>query len=361
MQETNMKCTNPTHPKRLLVLATGGTIVCSETDAGLRPQYNIEDLLKFVHPLSKRHVIDGKTVMNIDSSNMTPQYWLKIAWAIETDYNNYDGFVITHGTDTMAYTASALTYILQNLNKPVILTGSQYSIMDKQTDAIQNLNDALLFACEELMGVFIVFDGKLINGTRAIKIKTKSYNAFKSVNFPSVAVIKHNRIYYNQAVFGLFAQKKRHSSPHFKPDLTIPSHIEDRVFVLKVFPGLDPTIFDYFKENMKGVIIESYGIGGISSEILDLSTKVKELIDAGIAVAITTQCLMEGVNLHIYEVGKRLPLEKIIYTRDMNTEALVSKLMWALGMNVSLAKVKRMVETPMNGDMQEDNEVYFNF
>jgi len=345
--------------KDILILATGGTIVCADTDNGLIPHYSVDDVLECVSPINKRHSISGKMVMNIDSSNMMPKYWLTIAQAIEANYKKYDGFVITHGTDTMAYTAAALTYLLENLEKPVIITGSQYSMVDSETDAIQNLNDAIHFASEELNGVFIAFDGKLINGTRAIKTKTKSYDAFKSVNYPAVAEIKHNRISYNQSVCTHY-KKKQSDSRNRQSSLSLPSEIEEKIFVLKLFPGLDPAIFDYLQENMKGVIIESYGIGGVSSEILDIASKVHELTEAGIAVVLTTQCLQEGVNLHVYGVGRSMPLDKIIYGKDMNTEALVPKLMWALGKSNDPTKVKQLVETPVQYDiLDQPEQIYF--
>lgn len=345
--------------RRILILATGGTIVCSETETGLRPHYTVEKILEVIHPEARRHVIRGKTVMNIDSSNMTPGNWLVIARAIEEEYDAYDGFVITHGTDTMAYTASALSYLLENLNKPVVLTGSQFPLTDSRTDGVQNLNDALLFACEDLAGVFIAFDGKLINGTRAIKTKTRSYDAFNSVNYPSVAVVKHNRIHYNKAVYTRFARSRRNDTA--SPPLQVMHEIEENIFVVKLFPGLAPEIFDYLGARLKGIIIESYGIGGVSSGILDISSKIRELTEAGLAVVVTTQCLEEGVDFNVYQVGKVLPLEKIIYAKDMNTEAIVPKLMWALARADSPAEVKRLVETPINGDIQDNPETYYYF
>lgn len=343
--------------KNILIIATGGTIVCASSDNGLLPHYNVDDLLECVQPYNKRHTIDGKMVMNIDSSNMTPQYWLTIAKAIEADYDRYDGFVVTHGTDTMAYTAAALTYMLEGLGKPVVVTGSQYSMTDSATDAIQNLNDAILFASEDLAGVFIAFDGLLINGTRGIKTKTKSYDAFKSVNYPPVAGVKHNRISYNQSVCTHFKNDSNHNKST-ATSLKVATKVEEKIFVLKLFPGLDTGIFDYLKSNMRGVIIESYGIGGVSSEIFDIATKVKELTEAGIAVVLTTQCLQEGVNFHIYKVGRSLPLDKIIYGKDMNTEALVPKLMWALGKTSDPTKVKELVEKSVRGDILEDPEQF---
>lgn len=321
---------------------------------GLRPHYTVEDLLRTILPTIERRRVDGKTVMNIDSSNMTPGRWLAIAEAIVAEYDRYDGFVVTHGTDTMAYTGAALTYLLQGLNKPVILTGSQYSMADSKTDAIQNLNDSLLLAGEDIAGVFIVFDGKVINGTRAIKIKTRSYDAFDSVNFPLVAQIKHNRIKYSRIVQPVFAKVTEAAVGTSHRPILVPA-LEERLLVVKLFPGLHPNIFDYVRENCKGVIIESYGTGGIATEIMDLATKVGELVQAGVVVAITTQCLKEGVDLQIYEVGRKLPLDKIIYARDMNTDALVPKLMWAMATSSDFKEIQRLVETPVRGDMLVDD------
>lgn len=344
--------------KNILIVATGGTIVCAKSDNGLLPHYNVDDLLECVQPIHRHHSIVGKMVMNIDSSNMTPKYWLRIAKAIEAEYDQYDGFVITHGTDTMAYTAAALSYILEGLSKPVVITGSQYSMVDSETDAIQNLNDAILFASEELAGVFIAFDGLLINGTRAIKTKTKSYDAFKSVNYPPIAGVKHNRITYNQSVCNRFKNKTYHKQ-EAGPVLNLASGMEEKVFVLKLFPGLNPGIFDYLKDNVKGVIIESYGIGGVSSTFIDIASKIHELTAAGVTVVLTTQCLQEGVNFHIYEVGRSLPLDKIVYGKDMNTEALVPKLMWALGKTVDPIMVKNLVETSVRDDLFENPEQFY--
>ncbi|SDP23378.1 asparaginase [Desulforhopalus singaporensis] len=334
----------------ILILATGGTIVCSDHGQGLRPHYTVEDLLKRMQPdLLERNVV-GKSVMNIDSSNMTPDAWLTIARQIVEASEDYDGFVITHGTDTMAYSSAALTYLLQGVDKPVVLTGAQYSMADSKTDALQNLHDALLLAGENISGVFIVFDGKVINGTRAIKTKTRSYDAFESVNYPLVAWIKHNRIKYTESVRRVFA--KNQLSEEKRSNLkNLVSGLEENILVLKLFPGLHPKIFDFIRDNYKGVIIESYGTGGISTEILDLAGRVDKLVEDGIIVAITTQCLKEGVDLQVYEVGRKLPLEKIIYARDMNTDALVPKLMWAMGKTEVFAEIKNLVETPVRDDL----------
>ncbi len=281
--------------------------------------------------------------MKIDSSNMTPKDWVKIANTIYEEYNNYDGFVITHGTDTMAYTSSALTYMLINLNKPVILTGSQYPISKEHTDAIQNLSDSIDFASEPLAGVFILFDGKLISGTRAVKIKTRSYDAFESINFPYIANIKHGHIEYKKFVVDNF--KKRNKQ------IILNDKIDENIAIIKLFPGIKPHIFECVKNHYRAVIIESFGIGGVPFEQIDIAGEVTKLLDAGIIVLMTTQCLEEGVDFGIYEVGKKLPRNKLIYANDMTTESSVAKLMCALGRFDDFTEIKEYIENQVQFDI----------
>ena len=339
--------------KKILVIATGGTIVCSDQGQGLRPHYSVDHLLESIGPGSMDLEVTGITVMNIDSSNMLPECWLKMADCVLQNHKAYDGFVITHGTDTMAYSAAALSYLLQGLGKPVVFTGAQYSMADSKTDAIQNLHDSLLIAAENISGVLVVFDGRVINGTRAIKTKTRSYDAFESVNYPLVAEIKHNRIRYNNDAASVF----KNSENALQAVPTLPEKMVEEILVIKLFPGLQPKVFDFIRDNFRGAIIESYGTGGISTEVLDLAAKVRELTDCGLVVGVTTQCLNEGVDLQVYEVGRQLPLESIIYGRDMNTEALVTKMMWAMALSDRFSEIKAMVETPVQGDLfPEDHE-----
>ncbi len=334
---------------KILIIATGGTIACADGDHGLTPQYNVEDLLAFVPRARKLCDIDGKMIMNIDSSNMTPNCWVEIAKAVHDAYDQYDGFVITHGTDTMAYTSSALTYMLEGLDKPVIITGSQYPIAQEFTDAVHNLNDAIHFAVEDIAGVFIVFDGKLISGPRAMKVKTRSYDAFESVNFPYIAEIKHDRIQYKRFVFSRFKPKGR--------TLILHPEVDSSLIVIKLFPGIDANIFKYIQENYRGVIIESFGIGGVPFENVDIASEVGNMIRSGMCVMLTTQCLEEGVDFEVYEVGKKIPKDGIIYANDMNTEASVAKLMCAMGRSSDVHEVKRIVETQVQYDMHQ--EEYF--
>ncbi|OXM86065.1 asparaginase [Paenibacillus rigui] len=328
--------------KKLLLLATGGSIASVQGEEGLSPRMDAHDLLSFMKDNNPDYEIESKLLMNIDSTNMQPESWIKIAEAIYAEYEHYDGFVITHGTDTMAYTSAALSYMLQNVNKPIVLTGSQIPINFKKTDAKKNVMDAIRFACEEIGGIYVVFDGRVIRGTRAVKIRTKSYDAFESINHPYVAHIHDAEVKYVSAMVPKHAkgQKKIKLDTSLSPD----------VFVLKLIPGTKPELFDYLKLLYKGVIIESFGIGGIPFQGRDLLPKINDLVASGVAVVITTQCLEEGEDLNLYEVGRKVNQDRIILSGDMNTEAIVPKLMWSLGKGVDLTQVKQLMETPLYYD-----------
>ena len=166
--------------KKILLIATGGTIASQQTGSGLAPRLNPKDLLRYVPDAANICELDTIQPFHIDSTNINPAHWLTLTGIIEENYEKYDGFVISHGTDTLAYTAAALSYLIQNTKKPIILTGAQKPISDDSTDAKTNLLDSLRFACSGDCGVCVVFGGKVIAGTRARKTKTKSYDAFSS-------------------------------------------------------------------------------------------------------------------------------------------------------------------------------------
>jgi len=325
--------------KKILLLATGGTIASVERNEGLVPELSVEELLNFLPETSSDVHVDGRIIMNIDSTNLQPEQWIKIAEAVYTHYKDYDGFVITHGTDTLAYTSSALSYMLQGLEKPVVLTGSQVPISFQKTDAKKNVSDALRFACEDIGGVFVLFDGRVILGTRAVKMRTKSYDAFESINHPYVAYVNRNEINYQWKP--VRASKKFSFNTNLCTD----------VFLMKLYPGMKPETFDCLKDLYKGIIIESFGNGGLPFEGRNLLSKIQELTEMGIAIVITTQCLEEGEDLLLYEVGRKVAQHQIILSGDMNTEAIVPKLMWALGQTDSMEQVKRIIETPMAEDL----------
>ncbi|MFR5732070.1 MAG: asparaginase [Clostridium sp.] len=183
--------------KRILMIATGGTIASKRSAEGLKPLMTSEELLGFVPHVKEFCEVTAMQVINIDSTNIQPKHWLLISSTIERLYDQYDGFVVCHGTDTLAYTASALSYLIQNSPKPIVITGAQKPIDLEITDAKTNLSDSFLFAsCDKAHGVNIVFDGKVIAGTRGKKERTKSYNAFSSINFPYIATIQDSNIIF---------------------------------------------------------------------------------------------------------------------------------------------------------------------
>ncbi len=325
--------------KKLLLIATGGTIASIEGDEGLAPGLTAEELLQYFEHSDQNVDVTCHILMNKDSTNMQPEDWVKMAEVIEQNYLQYDGFIITHGTDTMALTSAALSYMLQGLRKPVVITGSQVPISFSHTDGKKNLSDAVRFACEDVGGVFLVFDGRVIIGTRAVKMRTKSYDAFESINHPYVAHITEKTVKYNwKPVMN-------------EPTLIVDTRICPDVFLLKLHPGTKPEIFDFIKTLYKGVIIESFGNGGVPFEGRNLLPKIKELTEQGLSVIISTQCLQEGHDLYLYEVGRKVAQYDVIVSGDMNTEAIVAKLMWALGRTTKLTEVKHIIETPTAWDL----------
>ncbi|WP_028777900.1 asparaginase [Shimazuella kribbensis] len=326
--------------KKLLLLATGGTIASIQGEKGLTPGMTPDEFIRFVEKIPLLDQLDTKVLMNIDSTNMQPESWVTIAEAVRDHYDLYDGFVITHGTDTMAYTSAALSYMLQQGNKPIVLTGSQVPMSFEITDAKRNLQDAIRFACEDISGVFVVFDGRVIQGTRAVKIKTKSYDAFESVNHPYIGYVNNQDVTYPLG--------RPTNDNHL---LLCDTSLCTDVIVLKLYPGIKPDIFDYLKQEVyKGVIVESFGSGGIPIVGRNLLPKIEELIDSEISVVITTQCLEEGEDLHLYEVGRNIVEKSIIHTKNMNTEAIVAKLMWTLGKSEEPSEVKKIMERPIAFD-----------
>jgi len=324
--------------KKILMLGTGGTIASEITESGLSPQLTTEQILHYCPDISGFCSVDCLQLCNLDSTNIAPEHWQRMADSIRKEYNHYDGFVLTHGTDTMAYTAAALSYLIQYSKKPIVLTGSQKPINLEITDSKTNLVDAFHYAAnEDAHGVSIVFNGRVILGTRARKTHSKSFQAFSSINYPELAVIQDGRL------LNYITQECR-EKPVFSDKL------DPSVGLIKLVPGLEADFLEFMLSKKDGVIIESFGIGGIPNEHNDIVAKIHELIDAGVAVVITTQCIYEGIDLSIYEVGQNLAKQNVIIGADMTTEALTMKLMWALAHYDSIEAIKEYMEAPLFSD-----------
>ena len=329
--------------KRILLILTGGTIASVDTDEGLRPGITPEDLRKSLAEITDFCEIEILPLLNVDSTNIQPEHWQMIEKAVEENFDNYDGFVITHGTDTMAYTAAALSYMIQNPHKPIVITGAQKPIDLDVTDARTNLLDSLRFAASERAhGVTIVFDGKVIAGTRGKKERSKSYNAFSSINFPYLAVIQDEHILYY-----IDDKWQDRESVRFYHEM------DSQVSLLKLIPSMDSSLLDYMAEHYDAVVIESFGVGGLPSyESGDFYSSIEKWISMGKVVVMTTQVTQEGSNMSVYEVGQKIKNAfGLIESYDMTLEATVTKLMWILGQTRDHDKVREMFYETINHDI----------
>lgn len=322
--------------KHILLIATGGTIASRHTPEGLAPQITPQELLSYVPDTASLCQIDTVQPLNLDSTNVAPEHWLLLAKLIEEQYDRYDGFVICHGTDTLAYTAAALSYLIQHTRKPIVLTGAQRSIDEDTTDAKVNLMDALRYACAGESGVCIVFGSHVIAGTRARKSRTKSYNAFTSLNFPDLASIHESRVVR-------YIPWEDQGAPVFY------HRLNTRVFLLKLTPGMDPAAFAAAGKLCDGLIIESYGVGGIPEVYLE---ELDKLISQGKTVIMATQVPREGSDLSVYQVGKHVKDRyHLLESYDMTLEATVVKLMWAMGQSDDPESIRKLFCTTVNYDL----------
>lgn len=327
--------------KKVLMIATGGTIASIKTRNGLAPDIDSDELLGYVPEIKEFCDVDTMQLLNIDSTNIQPEHWLMMTEAIEENYHKYDGFVISHGTDTMAYTSAALSYLIQNSNKAIVITGSQKPINADITDAKKNLLDSFRFATEDdVSGVYLVFDGKAIIGTRARKVKSKSYSAFESINFPVAAIIDDRRI------------TKYFGNNNLGKEVNFYKDIYPNIFLLKLAPGMEPDVLDYIGEKYEGLVIESYGVGGLPFlDKRNFLNKLNDLIEKGKIVVVATQVMFEGSDMGLYEVGvKALQKYNVLQAYDMTIEAVITKLMWIMAQTKDFEDVKKMFYTRIHED-----------
>lgn len=317
------------------MLTTGGTILSKKGKEGLVPICSPEEILRRIPKLKVICDIEIKSIMNISSPNMQPEDWISIARQILNAVNDYDGIVLVHGTDTMAYTSSALSFLVQGVQKPVVITGSQIPLFEVGTDAIKNMNDACFLACEDIAGVYVVFNGKIIKGCRASKIGSGRLNAFASINYPYIGMIFDKNIkYFHKPI----TNSRKINSKYLA--------ICPSVILIKLVPGTTPDIFDILEDlKFKGIVIESFGKGGLPNRKNNMIQKVKEIVKRGIPVAVTTQCLFDGCDLTLYENGQQTLKSGAIPANDMTTEATVTKLMWALGRYEDPIEIRRVMLT----------------
>lgn len=345
--------------KNILLIATGGTIASAEDGNGLSPALTGEQLAQAVPQIAGMCQLDIVQPMNIDSTNMRPQDWMRIRDVIMDGYDTHDGFVVLHGTDTMSYTAAALSYLIQNSDKPIVLTGSQQPMGHPFTDAKLNLYQSLLYAIDDnSRDVSIVFGGKAIAGTRGRKQRTMSSNAFISVNYPSLAYIRTDRIIRSGDAVAAQAiaevARRTSGTVDARGPLTY-DKIDDRVCVLKLTPGMTPRVFELLAQDYDAIILETFGMGGIPEYGADAGLTYQQAIfdwvDSGRTIVMTTQVPEEGLDLGVYEVGRAYAEHPgILKGDDMTTEALVAKTMWALGQSRDPQTVRELFYRPVNFD-----------
>lgn len=337
----------------ILIIYTGGTIgMVQHLESGTLSPVKFDQILKEVPELNKFNYNIKTIVLNpvLDSSNMNPSVWVKIALIIKKNYNTYDGFVILHGTDTMAYTASALSFMFENLDKPIILTGSQLPIGTIRTDGKENLITSVEIAAAKQGGkskipeVCIYFDFKLYRGNRTVKRDSEQFSAFHSVNYPALAVAGVDIRYSDEFIY----------HPENNGILKINTRFDDNVVILKMFPGISEKVFNSIIDipGLKGIVLETFGSGNVPTSLW-LINCIKKAIKNGIVVLNITQCEGGRVIMGQYETSLELLNAGVVSGKDMTAEAAITKLMFLLGQSLSNNEIKMYLNKSLRGEISE--------
>lgn len=327
--------------KRILFILTGGTISAQDSDHGLVAGTINQELTAILASSSLEFSYDAVNLLSIDSTNMQPENWMHIAQVIQDQYNNYDGFVVVHGTDTMAYGAAALSYLVQNSAKPIVFTGSQVPLSKIGNDGVKNILDAVTYAVsDDAYAVSIVFHGEVLLGTRSRKVRSRSYQAFQTIDFSNRAVVR------SQKVIPILNRGSDLAPVQFYHQLN------QRVGLIKLTPGLPAQVITAYSQFVDVIIIEGFGIGGIPQLAdLDYAGQIRAAVNQGKYVVLTTQVPMEGSDYEVYAVGQSILGEKhIIETANITSEALVMKAMWALGNSTDFDQFKAMIQQTIDYD-----------
>jgi L-asparaginase len=328
---------------KICLIFAGGTIgmVRNTKTGALQPAEYSADIIRDIPELQKHVQLDFKMIMNIDSSNMTPTSWTEIAKTIHSLYDKYDGFVVAQGTDTMAYTSSALSFALQNLSKPIVFTGSLIPLNEIGSDGRNNLIFACLIAAEDIAEVCLVFSNKIIRANRSKKSHESLVAVFHSPNYPLLGELGRP-ILLNE-----WRKKRRKRSLKFHPEF------DPNISLLKLFPGFDPEIIDRVVERKShGIIIEAFGSGNIPFLEKSLVPAINNAIKNNIPVVIANQMESGVTNLKAYEAGYYASKAGAISSYDMTTEATVTKLMWTLARTRKMSEIKKIMESDIAGEIK---------
>ena len=350
-----MDTTSFNHKARILIIYTGGTIGMVEDPAtGTLKPFNFDHLIDNVPRIKKLDYEISNIQFDppIDSSDMNPAHWQEIARSIADNYDAYDGFVVLHGTDTMAYTASALSFMLENLNKPVIITGSQLPMCEVRTDGEENLITALQIAAATngdsrrpkpmIQEVAILFENYLWRGNRSTKMSADNFNAFKSNNYPKLAQIGLGIHFNEEALWRL----------PFTRQLNLRCGMDTAVTFIDVFPGIsaDALRYQLAMPGVKGIVLKTYGAGnGPTAQWF--TDAIAEAVSRGIVILNVTQCPNGGVHDRRYYAGDRLASAGVISGHDITSEAAITKMMFLFGQNLTSQQVKRELQTSLCGEM----------
>ncbi len=335
-----------TDNKNVLIIYTGGTIGMKKTEYGYRPAEGfLSEALSQIDDLTREGFPSWELremTPLLDSSNISVNEWNKIASIIYESYNDYSGFVVLHGTDTMAYTASALSFILGGLDKPVILTGSQIPLSELRSDGRDNLITSVLIASEGMAcEVCLYFNGRLMRGNRSMKMSADGLTAFDSPSYPHLAEVGINIKYNLPAIL-----KKRNTGIEYHPFSTVP------IGVLKVFPGIQFGLFEeIMTEKLSGIVLETFGAGNIPMGDGDLLPIIKKAFSAGAVITVCSQCPSGTVSLGAYEVSSKLKSAGAVGGKDMTTEAAVAKLYYLFSLGISKDEIKRLMEENIAGEL----------
>ena len=325
--------------KKILLLTTGGTIASLPGGEGLEPQRS-DVMERELEQLRTYYAITVRDVMCLDSSNIRPEEWQTIAKAIFENRSGFDGIVVSHGTDTMAYTASAVTYMLPNIDVPVVFTGSQLPLADMLSDGPDNLRTAFAMAAAGFPGVFLAFDRKVMLGCRAVKVRASGFSAFESINARYAGLVSNRGLEIDETVI-----------PKPVGEARLCTDMSRNVFLLKLTPGLNPAVFDMLAAmGYRGIVVEAFGLGGVN--VLHKGLRgIHRAVEDGISVVITTQCLYDSANLQVYQVGNKLLELGVIQGGDMTSEAATTKLMWAIGQGYDADAITALFTKSLAGEI----------
>ena len=325
-----------------MIINTGGTLSSVAKEYGLTPGLTTESMLRELHIVAGEAILTTLEYASVDSANIFPEDWAKLAQLISEKRDRFDGIVVIHATKTLAHTSSMLSSMLQNIRIPVGITGSQLSISNPVADAMENLRCAIYMAQTGCPGVFVAFNRKVMLGCRASKVRSLSFDAFDSINCANVAEISSIGMKINEQIL-----------PGRKGVFRLQNKYCQEVAVLKLFPGMHREILGMYADHgYRAIYIEAFGLGGMPFVKHDFIGEIGRLVEDGMTVLIGTQCRFEGSRLSVYETGRRAVEAGVLQAYEMTAEAAVTKLMWVLGQTDDPDEIREYFQLNLCGEVR---------